>query len=291
VTTPPDPTPAEPRLGYYEKGATTYFAAQCDQRFGYYLYVPRGFTFATAAQYRMAVVVHGTGRTPTGYRDLFADFAEAEQAIVVAPLFPAGIGERGELANYKFIAFRGIRYDEILLGIVAEVADRYAIAEQRFLVFGFSGGAHFAHRFAYLHPGALLGLSIGAPGMVTLIDDTLPWWRGTADFGERFGRGVDLAALRTVPVQMVVGAEDTETWEITIAPGSRFWMPGANDAGVTRIDRFRALAANFESHGIAVRLDLVPGVAHNGYAVLDPVKAFFAEVLAGHRADAGGRAR
>lgn len=271
-------------LGYYDIGATTYYAAQCDQRFGYYLYVPRDFTHETAARYRLVTVVHGTGRTPSTYRDLFAEFAEEHRAIVIAPLFPAGIGEPGELANYKFIEFQGIRYDEVMLGIVAEVAERYKLDERRFMLFGFSGGAHFAHRFAYLNPGVLLGLSIGAPGMVTLLDDNLPWWRGTKDLAKRFGRDVDLAMLSTVPVQMVIGEEDTETWEITIMPGSRFWMEGANDAGATRIDRIKKLAANFEEQGIAVRLDLVPNVAHNGYAVLDPVYAFFADVLASHRA-------
>jgi len=88
--------------------------------------------------------------------------------------------------------------------------------------------------------------------------------------------------LRRVPVQMVVGEEDKETWEITIEPTSRFWMEGANDAGPTRIDRLRALRDDFARHGIPVRFDLVPGVAHNGYAVLGPVQDFFGQVLQRH---------
>lgn len=270
----------QPReLGYYERGATTYFASQADQRFGYYLYVPKGFAFEQAYRYRICAVIHGTGRTPDIYRDLFADFAEANNVIVLAPLFPAGIIEPGELANYKFLKWYDIRYDELLLAMVDEVATRYALAERRFLLFGYSGGAHFAHRFFYLHADRLLGISIGAPGMVTLIDPDTPWWRGTKNLPELFGRAPMIDAMRDVPVQMVVGDEDTETWEITIQPGSRFWMDGANDAGRTRIDRIRTLKRNFEAHGIPVRLDLVPGVAHNGYKVLGPVHAFFDELL------------
>ena len=79
---------------------------------------------------------------------------------------------------------------------------------------------------------------------------------------------------------MVIGDEDLETWEITIKPGSRFWMEGANDAGETRIDRLNSLRDNFVANGIAVRFDRVPGVGHNGYAVLGPVHEFFAEILA-----------
>ena len=277
---------SEDPLGHYERGATTYFASRADQRFGYYLYVPKRFEFQSADEYRLCVLIHGTGRTPSVYRDLFADFAEANQAIIMAPLFPAGIIEPGELANYKFIDFQGIRYDHVLNFMVEEVAARFRLTENRFLLFGFSGGGHFAHRFAYLHPDNLLGVSVGAPGMVTLIDDSLPWWRGTSDLVQRFGIGIDLDRLRRLPVQMVIGDEDLETWEITIKPGSRFWMEGANDAGETRIDRLNSLRDNFVANGIAVRFDRVPGVGHNGYAVLGPVHEFFAEILARARPDA-----
>lgn len=279
---------AKRALDYYERGATTYFAAQVDQRFGYYLYVPRDFAFDRSGDYRLCVIVHGTGRTPGVYRDLFAEFAEANDVIVLAPLFPAGIIEPGDLSNYKFIKFHDIRYDRVLLGMIDEVADRFGLSERRCLMFGFSGGAQFAHRFAYLHATRLIGLSVGAPGVVTLLDDRLPWWRGTADLIEVMGQEPDLEGLRALPVQLVAGAEDVDTWEITLKPGSRWWMDGANDAGRTRLDRLETLAASLKAQGIVVRVDHVPGVAHNGYAVLEPVKAFLAEVLERHRA--GGEA-
>jgi hypothetical protein len=85
--------------------------------------------------------------------------------------------------------------------------------------------------------------------------------------------------MREVPVQMVIGGDDTETWEITITPDHRLWMPGADLAGVNRQDRMASLRQSFERHGIAVRQDTVPGVGHSGYALLDPVKAFFHDVL------------
>ena len=56
-------------------------------------------------------------------------------------------------------------------------------------------------------------------------------------------------------------------------------MDGANVAGRTRLDRLRSLRESFERAGIAVRHEVVPGVGHNGCAVLDPVRAFFAECL------------
>src|SRR5687768_818991 len=114
-------------LGYYEKLETPYFASQADQRFGYYLYVPSRFRLESAADYALAVIIHGTGRTPQTYRTLFKDFAEAHDCVILAPLFPAGIIEPGELSNYKFIKFHDIRFDTLLLSMVDEVARRYRI--------------------------------------------------------------------------------------------------------------------------------------------------------------------
>ncbi len=57
-------------------------------------------------------------------------------------------------------------------------------------------------------------------------------------------------------------------------------MVGASEAGQTRLDRLQALKASYERTGIRVRHDVVPGVGHNGYAMLDAVQAFFAETLA-----------
>lgn len=269
-------------LGYYEKGETTYFAAACDQRFGYCLYVPQHFSLENAATYPLTVIIHGSARTAQLYRSLFKDFAEQHQCVILAPLFPAGIIEKGELSNYKFIKFHEIRYDHLLLNIVTEVAERYRLDASCFLMHGFSGGGQFAHRFFYLHPERLLGISIGAPGMVTLLDDSLPWHCGTADIEAQFGSKIDMNALRQVPVQLIVGDEDTDTWEITIKPGNRFWMEGVNDAGRTRIDRLESLWRNYQEAGINVRFDTVSGIAHQGYEILEPVKAFFADVLARH---------
>jgi hypothetical protein len=63
-------------------------------------------------------------------------------------------------------------------------------------------------------------------------------------------------------------------------------MDGINDSGRTRIERNTALRRNFEAHGIGVRQDIVPNVAHDGTKVLPVVESFFAEVLAARRAAA-----
>lgn len=266
-------------LSYYARGRTSVFASRSDQRFSYCCYIPATYEEHGPTHYPLAVLVHGSLRDATGLRDQFIDFAEANQCVLLAPLFPCGIIEPGDLHNYKRIDYRGIRFDLILLAMIEEASETYRLNTKRFLMHGFSGGGQFAHRFFYLHPDRLLGVSIGAPGTVTLPDPDKPWWVGLAGFDRQFGRSVDFVAMRKVAVHMVVGAEDIETWDVTVKPSSPNWMEGINDAGETRVERLRSLRKAFEAKGIAVRLDLVPGVAHAGAKVQDPVKAFFAEVL------------
>jgi pimeloyl-ACP methyl ester carboxylesterase len=166
--------------------------------------------------------------------------------------------------------------------MIDELSTIYRLRADRFLLHGFSGGGHFAHRFFYLHPRRLRGVSIGAPGVVTLLDEEQDWWVGVRDLEVRFGIPLDIPAMREVAVQMVIGGDDTETWEITIAPGHPRWMPGADCAGRTRLERMMALRESFERHVIAVRHDVVPGVGHEGYRLLEPVQDFFVGVSAGH---------
>lgn len=264
---------------YYSGGATTVFASRHDQRFSFCAYVPSAHD-PDGVPVPLAVLQHGTGRRGPQYRDHFAEWAERNGCLVLCPLFPAGIGNPEDLHNFKFIEYGDIRYDEILLEIVAEAGDRWHTDTSAFLLHGFSGGGQFAHRFAYLHPERLRGVSIGAPGRITYLDADRPWWVGLGGFEAKFGRPPQLARLREVPVQMVVGAEDTETWEINNV-GDTNWMDGADAHGTTRLERLRALGADFERHGIAVRFDVVPGVGHQPMHVLEPVKEFFTSILEG----------
>ena len=266
----------------YDLGHTAIFAAKADPRFHYCLYVPP--KVGSGAKVDLLVAMHGTGRTSfLDFRDGFAEFGRWNDCAVLCPIFPVGVLGDANRSGYKYIAEGDIRYDEIVLKMVDEVAAKYAQDWSNFAMFGFSGGGHFTHRFAILHPAKLWAASIGAPGSVTLLDPTKDWWVGIRDVKQRFGIDFDAAALARTPVQMLVGEADLETWEITHKPGGTYWMEGANDAGPTRPERLKALKASFESVGVDVRLDLVPGVSHDRLKVLDRVKDFLSDVLRAKR--------
>jgi len=273
-----DDSPATRRRQMYERGATPAFACRADPRFSYCLYVPPTFD-ADPAGHALVVAMHGSGRSAEAYRDRFAAFGRYRRCVILAPLFPVGPLGDGNAHGFKLLQEGELRYDQVLLSMVDEVGAMLGTQFGRFLLFGYSGGGHFAHRFFYLHPERLHAVSIGAPGSVTLLDDSRDWWVGTRDLRARFGRDIDLDALRAVRVQLVVGAADIETWEINYASDSVQYTPGINDTGRTRIERIAALRASFERHGITCRHDLVPNVAHDGAQVLPHVHDFFEQVL------------
>ncbi|CAN7577346.1 alpha/beta hydrolase [Bosea sp. LjRoot9] len=269
----------------YDLGPTPVIACKADPRFSYCLYVPK--TLGQGGEPpELVVAMHGTGRGFTGYRDAFEEFARWNNCVVLAPLFPIGVLGDDNRDGFKYMREGEIRYDHVLLAMVDEVAQRYGVSIDRFALFGYSGGGHFAHRFLMLQPQKLWACSIGAPGSVTLLDPTRDWWVGTRNMAQLFGVAPDIEAMRQVPVQMIVGAADLETWEITHKQGGRNWMPDANHAGATRPERLASLQKSFEVAGVSVRFDLVPNMAHDGLRAVPRVQDFFADVLARRRAGA-----
>ncbi|GAB1584597.1 alpha/beta hydrolase [Phyllobacterium phragmitis] len=262
----------------YDYGQTAIFASRIDPRLHMVLYVPP--TAADGRKLDLLVAVHGTGRTSAiEFRDGFAEFGLFNDCAILCPIFPVGVLGDGARSGYKYIQEGDIRYDRVVIDMVEEMAAKYQQDWSKFAMFGFSGGGHFTHRFAILHPEKLWAASIGAPGSVTLLDPTRDWWVGIRDIESRFGKAFNPMELAKVPVHMVVGDADLETWEITHKPGGRYYVEGANDAGNTRPERLAALARSFRDAGVDVTFDHLPGVAHDRMKVLGHVKGFLAKVL------------
>lgn len=266
-------------LSSYELGRTAAIACQSDQRFSYCLYVPQSYSAGSAAEARVLVAVHGSDRGNAELRDLFVPLAEELNLIVLAPLFPIGVARPYERDNYKYVAFEDIRFDHLVLAMVEEVGSRYRVDVERVGMFGFSGGAHLAHRFLYLHPERLTAVSICAPGSLTMLDFTRDWWVGVRDTRERFGIEVDPRKIAEVKIHLAVGLDDLETSEITHSEGSPHWMEGANEAGITRVDRLRALCENLEANGVPFQADYLPGCSHDRNALSASAATFFRTTL------------
>jgi poly(3-hydroxybutyrate) depolymerase len=252
----------------YMTGSTAFFACRADPRFSYCLYVPKGYR-AAGDRLPLLVSVHGATRTAQDYRDVFAEFAEERQCVIMAPLFPMNTTDLDSVHNYKQIDYDGVRFDHVLLAMVEEVTELWRLIPGKFFLFGFSAGGQFAHRFAYLHPGRLAALSVGAAGWITRPDHALSWPDGLRGVEQLFGAPADLAALVQVPVQFVVGGDDTV---ISLTAG-----PQTRDAAAirNRVENARLLCADFTGIGVTAEVAVVPGATHNVRQVFPAVREFF----------------
>jgi poly(3-hydroxybutyrate) depolymerase len=255
----------------YLVGQSPSFTYRGDPRVSYTVYVPPDQYPAensTTRKLPLLVDIHGTLRRMIAISSegQHHDFAQRTGCAIVAPLFPAGLEGPNDVDSYKLMRTESLRSDLALLGIIDEIAYRWpGIETSQFYMMGFSGGGQFVHRFLYLHADRLAGVSIGAPGRVTYLDATKEWPEGVSDVQDVFNTTVNKDAIRNVPIQLVVGSEDTEIY----SPAFWEWLHGVTgDGGLppsneTRIDTLKKLRATWAEEGIETRLDVVPGVAHN----------------------------
>lgn len=264
------------RIRLFNTGKTTVFAYAKDPRFAYCLFVPE----KSDSKPGVIVAIHHSGRCFMEARDAFIELAKRENQVVFAPLFPANVKGDGNVDGYKYLIEDDIRYDLMLNDMVDTIVAQTGADTSKFCIFGFSGGGHFTHRYLLTHPERVRAASIGAPGSVTMLDTAQDWWVGVRNLEELFGRPVNIEALKRVPVQMIVGDEDTETWEIVHAPGSRYYREAGNKAGANRIERLHSMQRSFEAQGIKVQFDIMPGAAHDDEPAMTLANSFFEKHLA-----------
>ncbi|KAI1091577.1 alpha/beta-hydrolase [Rostrohypoxylon terebratum] len=279
-----------------------------DPRVSYALYVPPhlyapshshdeagvvgvGAVAGVVAKHRipLLVCVHGTRRNVQQLYDL-APFADSAGCAILAPLFPAGLDGPDDIDSYKLLRSPSLRSDLALLSMLDEVAVRWPdIDTRKFFLMGFSGGGQFAHRFLYLYPERLAAVSVGAPGHATVLDEGKDWPVGVRDVGALFGKSIDKALIRKVPIQLVIGSADVE-----VHGGADFWawvkqikaqrgFGGAETGGGVpallpinegRLDTIHKLRDLWKKDGIKTQLDIVEGVSHDAGGVRDSVLAF-----------------
>lgn len=260
------------------------------------MYIPAAhYTTTPFPRHKLPLIVnvHGSLRRAERCRDTLIPLADTHGAAILAPLFPVGIDDPNDTQNYKFLRYRNIRYDLILLSMIDEVSVRWpGVETDKFYLAGYSGGGQFAARFFLLYPGRLLGVSIGAPGTVTRLDRRLKWPEGLGGVEEQFyGVSVDVEDLKFVrKVQLVVGEDDVHP------PGDGLWKWVAeqrsklkvNDRKVNesmvrslpiRTEALARLRDELLAVGVEVQYDIVPGAGHDGQKVFPTVVEFLRKAI------------
>ena len=209
---------------------------------------------------RVVVTVHGISRNATEHAAAFAPAAAHAGRIVVAPLFAEHSHTR-----YQMMAGGGRRADHALLATLDDVAALTGADVSAIDLFGFSGGAQFAHRFAMLHPGRVARLGLASAGWYTFPDRREPYPYGLQSSGRKAQRMVRrLAAFLRIPKLVLVGECDTER-DVAL----RQQPLVDSHQGQTRVERaarwaraVRAAAVRCGAHG-EVRFRVLPGCGHS----------------------------
>ncbi|KAF4626824.1 hypothetical protein G7Y89_g11332 [Cudoniella acicularis] len=273
-------------------------ALASDPRVSYSLYIPPehynpnpASPSQTTPLLPLLVVIHGNDRNIWKSLDRLVSFSHTHHCAILAPLFPAGLDGPEDLDSFKLLSSRTLRSDLAVLSMLEEIRLRYlGIITEKVFLMGFSGGGQLVHRFLYLYPERLYAVSIGAPGRVTGLDDSLPWPRGTKDTQEKFGVIVEPDKIRAVKaILLVVGSDDN-----VVHGGEEFWAwlgerrkktpENAVSGTLTtptmgRLDTLMKLQEAWRLKGIETKLEIVPGVAHKSEGVLSVVLDFFGPLL------------
>jgi pimeloyl-ACP methyl ester carboxylesterase len=185
------------------------------------------------------------------------------------------------------------RLDLQLLSMIADararLRARHVETAAQVLLEGHSAAGMFVSRFVVLHPGAVRGAVVGAPGGWPIVPVAVYKGRllrypvGVADLAELVGAPFGAAAFRRVPLFYYLGDRDTNDSVVnddSFDPVDRALVLAL--FGATPVQRWPLAAELYRAAGCACELELYPGVDHKpSPQIHDDVARFFQRVLSG----------
>lgn len=219
------------------RGRPVYRSIAGDPERSYYIFVPDDADETS----NVIVLVHGISNNAIEHIVRFAEQAKRHNAILVAPVFCKQLyGQYQQVVGRK----RSVRADLALFDILSSVTSETGAATDKIWLFGFSGGAQFAHRFAFVHPERLASCVCVAAGWYTFPDSASKYPYGL-DRHPLAGSNFDPKRIRNVPIHVLVGSRDTLRDESLRASP-------ALDAtqGMHRLDRAKKWFAAMQAWGI-----------------------------------------
>ena len=208
----------------------------------------------------LMVLVHGISRRAVEQVMGFLDEAERLDVALLAPVF-----EKEAYGQYQQVIDRnGTRADLALIDMMEFLESEFGLGTQPVHLFGFSGGAQFAHRFAMIYPQRVRSMSIAAAGWYTMPDP-----RRRYPYGLRThpipGATFDPSAFLRIDRHVFVGTADRSRDE-ALRRSPRL----DQTQGTTRVERAERWAAAmdaaselFDARPAKSTLTLLKGVGHS----------------------------
>lgn len=220
------------------------------------------------------VVVHGISRNAAELALRFGEWAQSEGTPVIAPLF-----ERAWFGMYQQVCdpAGASPCDEALSDILDDATRRFGFDTAQIDLFGFSGGAQFAHRYAMMHPSQVRHCLAAAAGWYTMPDPASAWPLGLANAPRR----VDRAELAQVRFDIIVGALDRQQDKALRRSPEIDSVQGTH-----RLQRARRWHRAMRKAGLRSNLTVIPDLSHAfGDAVHLGLVPLVFQLLATHRAN------
>lgn len=165
----------------------------------FYCYVPSSLNTARTP----LVLVHGISRNSIELVCQFKSAAREHGVPLIAPHFTAAsYGMYQQLHDQR----RQVQADQALLRMLEIVSKTFDFDSSRFDLFGFSGGAQFAHRLAYLFPDRVRSCVPVSAGWYTMPEAATAWPYG---LNSPPSGTIDAESVRKVPFHVIVGRRDT----------------------------------------------------------------------------------
>jgi pimeloyl-ACP methyl ester carboxylesterase len=211
---------------------------------------------------RVLVCVHGVSRNALEQIQLLKPLAEQYGFVLVAPLFASGT-----FRDYQRLGRQGLgpRADLALIRILQTIDSTTQLNTGKIALFGFSGGAQFAHRFAYAHSQRVSALVLGAAGWYTMPDPHQSYPFGTADTRRLSAVRFNLRAASRLPTMVAVGSSDNQENDVELNRSPKVLRcqgPHRLARAKTWVDAMNAYASNQGSPG-NVQLRVLPGIGHS----------------------------
>lgn len=190
----------------FRSGSLAIYSLASDQRFSYSCYFPSYFSPANRPE--ILVVIHDNSRNFSDLLSGFSSYSEKNNMIIIAPIFPIGIGNDGFGVGFNYLAFDGIKYDEVLLDIIDEVSSLSGSLIVDFSIFGLFGGGQFVHRFLYFHGRRVKSAVIASPEYISFLDNNTAKGLEATTIEYEVGKEIDFEGIKVPKILLLAGEYD-----------------------------------------------------------------------------------
>ena len=221
-----------------------------------FVYVPK----TLCSDSRIFVAVHGIARNPFHQLACFVPIAEQNEAVLIVPLLDEATWRRYQrlMGSDKVT-----RADAALIRAIDRISSKLGVYRNKIHLFGYSGGAQFAHRFTFVHPERVEALAMSSAGWYTFPDSKAKFPLGLRNGGILTDGPIDIRAIVEVRYLALVGEDDVKI-DKNLNMGRRI----CNVQGITRVERAAKWVeamnrcAQAQGRGRIAELCQLPGLGH-----------------------------